>query len=216
MILSWRHGFLFIKTVKTAGTSIEVDLAPLLDDDAIVTPIEPAVAGHTPRNVSHPKGDFFNHMLARDIRDRIGAEAYGRLFKFCVEREPVAKCLSHFHMLKRADHTAASYRGTTWEDYCRAGKFPLDMWLYSARGKGGREVLVDRFLRYETLAEELSSLLDGLGVKGFALRSREKSHFSADRLVGPDDVTDEQRALIYRAFKPSLNLHKLYPLPEGI
>lgn len=211
MLLSWRHNFLFIKTSKTAGTSIEADLASHLEDEAIVTPISPPVAGHTPRNYAHKDGDFFNHMDARAIRSRIGVDAFNGLFKFCVEREPVAKCISHFHMLKRAPNLAAQYADMSWDDYCKAGSFPNNLMAYTERTNARTHVLVNRFLAYETLEADLPVLLETLGISGFRLKTRAKAEYSQDRLIRPEDVTDEQRAIIYRSFKACLGLHRLYP-----
>ncbi len=50
MIVSHEHRFIFIKTRKTAGTSIEVALSQIAGDDAIVTPIDPPEPQHDPRN----------------------------------------------------------------------------------------------------------------------------------------------------------------------
>jgi hypothetical protein len=50
MIVSHEHRFVFLKTRKTAGTSVELALSNLAGDDAIVTPLEPLEARHDPRN----------------------------------------------------------------------------------------------------------------------------------------------------------------------
>jgi hypothetical protein len=50
MIVSHKHRFIFVKTRKTAGTSIEVALSQIAGDDAIVTPIDPPEPRHDPRN----------------------------------------------------------------------------------------------------------------------------------------------------------------------
>ena len=41
MIVSFQHEFIFVKTRKTAGTSIEMALTPFCGPDDIVTPIDP-------------------------------------------------------------------------------------------------------------------------------------------------------------------------------
>lgn len=67
-------------------------------------------------------------MLAADVRERIGAEAFDGLVRFCAEREPVAKCLSHSHMLKRTAATATATAGqcavVSWSDYCHPENSP--------------------------------------------------------------------------------------------
>jgi hypothetical protein len=205
MILSERYGFLFIKTTKTAGTSIEVDLSARVEGDAIVTPIEPAVAGHVPRNFRSQSGaTFYNHMPATLIRSEIGDEFFSHLFKFCVEREPVTKCISHFHMQHARGLVA------TWDDYVAQRRFPIDTSKYAEMTPDGPRIVVDRILRYENIHEELPGLMSKLGMSGFALVSRAKSEFSANKLVRETNVTDAQRKVILQAFAGSLKVHGLY------
>ena len=65
-IISYRHKFIFVKTVKTAGTSIEVHLAAKCGPKDIVTPIIPSNPDHQPRNFDGEGKIFRNHMPARD------------------------------------------------------------------------------------------------------------------------------------------------------
>ena len=49
-IVSFSHEFIFIKTRKTAGTSLEVYLAQQCTDEDIIAPIYPENPSHKPRN----------------------------------------------------------------------------------------------------------------------------------------------------------------------
>ncbi len=208
-IISFRHNFIFIKTTKTAGTSIEVDLSQHVGPKDIVTPILPSIAGHHARNYQAPDGSdaFYNHMTAGLIRAGIGAEVFDGMFKFCVEREPVAKCISHFHMLRNSPlHNPEGRYQHGWDQYCQAGAFPQDIDKYSEVQDGKRVCLVDAILDYDKLETQLPALLRRLGVEGFSLRTRAKSEYSQNRLVTPEAVSAPQRDKIYEAFKDSLGL----------
>ena len=50
MIISHKYKFIFIKTYKTAGTSIEIFLSQYCADNDIVTSINPHVEPHRARN----------------------------------------------------------------------------------------------------------------------------------------------------------------------
>jgi len=201
-IISFKHNFIFVKTTKTAGTSIEVDLSQLAGEDAIVTPIRPPVPGHEARNHLAPDGTpaFFNHMPATLIRARLGAARFRQMFKFCVEREPVSKCISHFHMLCNSPLHRPAEGAPSWAAYCAAGSFPKDTARYSEMQDGRRVLLVDRVLRYDTLQDDLAAVMQHLGIRGFALRSTAKSEYSRTVRVRPEDVTAAERARIAAAF----------------
>lgn len=203
MLLSHKHRFIFIKTHKTAGTSIEVDLARFFGPDDIITPIIPPVEGHEPRN--HRGGSwiarklrlhYWNHMSARRVRRLAGPRVFDSYFKFCVEREPVAKCISHFSMLKKSPDHGAGEKQLSWDEYVERGIFPENAgsWL-----DDDNTLLVDRILRYEDLDTELAAVCAQLGISLAGVAARAKAGFSS-----PIDVTDAQRSRIYAAFSRSL------------
>lgn len=206
-IVSFRHQFIFVKTRKTGGTSIEVELSQRIEHEAIVTPILPPEPGHNPRNFRRGlfRKDYFNHMPARDIRAFLGKAQFDGMYKVCVEREPVSKCISHFHMLRNSsDHRHKGAQDMSWEAYCEVGDFPIDLDIYGeARGKR-HVLLVDGVIPYETLEEGLSEACSHVGIEPFRIEARAKSGYSAKKLVRTEDVTDEQRIRIYDAFEASL------------
>lgn len=208
-IISFRHNFIFVKTHKTAGTSIEVDLGRRVEDSAIVTPIIPVVPGHVARNHTDANGVqvFYNHMPATEIRDRIGADRFASMFKFCVEREPVDKCISQFHMMRNSPiHNQNGHYQKSWAAFCEAGAFPISLPHYCETRDGRPHLLVDEVLRYDRLQTDLPALMRRLGIPDFTLASRAKSEYSRPTLVTRDQVTEAQRARIYSAFAPTLAL----------
>jgi hypothetical protein len=205
-LVSFRHGFVFIKVPKTAGTSIEADLSGHMGPDDVVTPILPPIEGHHPRNYEDAAGNsvFYNHMPATGIRALIGKTAYDGMLSFCVEREPVAKCISHFHMLRNSKmHAEGADAVESWDDYVERGRFLNAVHLYSEMVDGTRRLMVDRVLRYERLETELPALMAERGIAGFCLTTRAKSEYSRNVLVRPEDVTPAQRQKIRDAFAES-------------
>ena len=134
MILSHKYRFLFVKTLKTAGTSIEVFLSQQCGPEDVVTPILPHVEPHRARNHE----GFFNHIPATAIRERVGPEVWRSYFKFCVERNPWDKTLSYYHMMN-----AREGGGLTFERFLERNDLPANYPTYTEPGDPGR-IIVDR------------------------------------------------------------------------
>jgi hypothetical protein len=225
MILSHKYKLIFIKTAKTAGTSIEVFLSNLCGPQDIVTPIVPPVDGHQPRNyeglinpipeilerpgkffsvlrhtmTSHKK--FYNHMPAREVKQRVSANIWNDYFKFCVERNPWDKVLSHYYMHATRENGALSL-----EEYLARGRFPINDFRYTDRSR--RKVIVDRVIRYENLLEDLGEVFDRLNIPfNGALPVAAKSEYRSDRRPYSQVFNDEQRRVIEKAFAREIELH---------
>ena len=122
MIISHKYKFIFIKTTKTAGASIEVDLDKILGKDYVATPIFPPVDGHTAKNYRYDPCSnefFYNHISASKVRSVIGEKLFHDYFSFCVERDPINKCISHYSMAKNSNHFNKKERNKnlTFEKY---------------------------------------------------------------------------------------------------
>lgn len=225
MIISHRYKFVFIKTMKTAGTSIEVYLSRYCGNDDIVTPIYPVVESHRPRNHngffspmrellhSRFRGTdgtikelfrqqrFYNHIPAYKVRARVPAHVWNTYFTFCVERNPWDKTLSHYYMLRRSNKVSSL------EDYFSNGRFCHNRPLYTERSTNGT-MIVDRVLRYEKLDEELNVLFRDLNIPfNGTLEVREKSDSRPDRRSHQKVFTDSQRQHIGKVFASEIQMH---------
>jgi hypothetical protein len=225
MILSHKHKFIFIKTAKTAGTSIEVFLSKFCGPEDIVTPISPPVPGHKPRNhedlvnpikeiLRRPEGlrlalkhsfkrrkEFYNHMPGWLLQQRIPAEIWNSYFKFCVERNPWDKVLSHYHMAAaRAD------RALSFDDYLSKGKFPINYFRYTDRA--GQTIIVNRVVRYENLIEGLGEVFSRLKLPFSGnLGVHAKSEYRSDRQPYQMVFNEAQRRIVEEAFAKEIELH---------
>lgn len=152
MIVSHKYRFIFIKTVKTAGTSIETYLSGVCGDEDIVTPVDPPEAGHRPRN----HAGFYNHMQGREIRARLGQEVWSGYFKFCFERNPWDKMVSwYFYWKTRFDQPAVSF-----QEFLQRRHFPRDFDKYSIDDG----IAVDFIGQYENLLDDFRRVCGHLGI----------------------------------------------------
>ena len=225
MILSHKNRFIFIKTAKTAGTSIEVFLSEHCGPQDVVTPIVPPVEGHQPRNyegfinpipeilerpgkffsaVRHTMTSctkFYNHMPAREVKQRVPAEVWNGCFKFCVERNPWDKVLSHYYM-----HAAREGGSLSFDEYLARGRFPINYFRYTDRS--GRRLIVDRVVHYENLLAELGEVFSQLNIPfDGTLGVAAKSDYRADRQPYQELFNDEQRRIVEKAFAQEIDLH---------
>lgn len=206
-VISHAHKFVFIKTVKTGGTAIETCLSKILPDSDILTPIFPDEGlGHIARNYKNEKGIFYNHMPARKVIELLGNNCKNYFF-WCVEREPIDKCLSHYAMLKNSPHHGKNAE-ITWEIYLKRASLPMNVRKYFDRPHKltfRKKILVDQIFDYHSIKEILPIFLqENFGIQGFNLKnSTAKSGFRDKSIPTIDEVCQEHRELIYRKFMAS-------------
>lgn len=169
MIASHAHRFVFLKTRKTAGTSVEIALSKVCGPDDVITRISPEDeqlrierGGIGPQNFESPPlaRPAFNHMSARLARDAIGVEAWRSYFKFAIERNPWDAVVSLYYW-KYKDRPELpdfdTYVGEEWIEQLANNRR-----MYRIRGR----LVADRVLRYENLDTELAEVWEKLGLPG--------------------------------------------------
>jgi Sulfotransferase family len=199
MIISHKYKFIFVKTAKTAGTSIEVFLSNFCGPLDVVTPIIPPIAYHAPKN----HHGFHNHMPAHAIRRQGGTETWNSYFKFCVERNPWDKAISHFHAMKSRQNN-----NLTFADYLSNGIFPINFKKYT-EPNNPQQIIVDTVIHYEKLMDELNQVFKRLGIPfDGSLGVNAKAEYRTDRRHYREAYTAEQATVIANAFKHELFLHE--------
>jgi hypothetical protein len=120
MIISHKHKFIFVKTKKTAGSTLEKLLFPYLGENDICTG---SPRDDTPRlNTSVTNG----HMSWRQIQASI-PEEWNTYYKFTIERNPWDKVVSSYfwHKLIKAER----FGTMSFEEYVMTcDLLPID-WL---------------------------------------------------------------------------------------
>ena len=190
MLISHRKHFIFTKTVKTAGTSVESYFEQYCMPsgewqesharDEYVS--EAGIIGYRGENPTGAK--WYNHMSASKMRKLVGQAIWNRYFKFTVVRNPYDKLISGFYFFERRkqNYTAKRQLRAFITQIMDRGS-PIDRvrgeteierfrcWLR----KGGRIIdrdkyliegqeCVDYFIRFENLHEGMKHVCERLSV----------------------------------------------------
>jgi hypothetical protein len=211
MIISYSRNFIFIKTKKTAGTTVEAVLSTGCGPEDII----PNVYGSTypgsglvipgRQNMGLDdessseddddgidKNGFNPHITAEELREFVGPEFWKSAFKVTVERHPYEKAVSqaYFRMFKRNRHNEPF--PIFLDRVIRKGGysgFPL----WSVDGK----VAVDDFIRQENLQSDLERVTKRLGIPLPKELPEMKSRTRGDKRPAREILTEEQKRQVY-------------------
>lgn len=211
MILSHEHRFIFVKTRKTAGTSLEIALSRHCGESDVITPITPederlrrglGVRGpqnHRPgrimsalRRLRGLRRSWVNHMPAGEIRARVGRAVWDTYFTFCFERNPWDKVVSAYFYYARAETVEGLGAFVESPELARHSDFPA----YTIDG----ELAVDFVGRYEDLDRDVTHVTRVLGLPPLGPLPRAKAGFRKDRRSYRELLTPHQADVIATAF----------------
>lgn len=97
MMISRRHGFVFIHVPKTGGTSVEVALAPHLAWDDLILGSTPL--GFAMNLAYHQRHGLCDHSSLAEIAAICGPDALNSSFVFATVRHPVDRIVSLYNFL---------------------------------------------------------------------------------------------------------------------
>ncbi len=207
MIISHKYKFIFLRTEKTAGTSLTAALAAMVDSgDMVADMSRPAWAKFSPihhgalkRNIPRAFG-LHVHATAAQAKAVIGATKFNSYFKFAIERNPWDRQVSLYFQRKSKhgqdgdtnfdrDMKSMAFRAT---EYVR-----LNNWsIYTINN----EIVADEIIRYDDLSTGLEKVCKTVGLDGVLEMPRLRSGFRNDKdyRTHYSDATRERVARWYR------------------
>jgi hypothetical protein len=226
MIISHKHKFIFIKTNKTAGTSIEIELSKVCGPIDIITPIGPygekirkKIGGKGPQNYLAPlsnytskdiiqvlkkrkfKKKYYNHIRAKSVRKHIGADIWDEYFKFCFERNPWDRIISLYYWKTRKQKCPPSI-----------SEFINSEAPYLLKKKGfylytiNKKIAVDKICKFENISQEMSDIFNILNISFDLNLPRLKSKIRKDNRSYKDILSAKDRDLIAEIFQDEIKI----------
>lgn len=206
MIISHQHRFVYVKTRKTASTSIEIALSRFCGPDDVITPIvatdekvRTGLGYRGPQNYSAGSAggvpiELANHSSALQARQILGAR-WPDYVTFTVERNPFDRVISQYYWELPLWERRGAPLPTVTEFLRDRPVSSLSNWdLYA----DGDAVIVGHVGRYESLDEDLLAISERIGlpepidVSGI----RTKDNWRKDRRAYRDVLTPDDRHLV--------------------
>ena len=217
MIISHKYKFIFLKTSKTAGTSIEIALSGICGDDDVITPISPrderirqSLGYRGAQNYQHKRSripflgrkeaTFYNHMPACEVIAQVGEETWNNYFTFCFERNPWDRLLSYYFHLNKdgVEQSISDFLHSEKPDKMHKDGYGV----YTIDDK----VVVDRVCHYENLEQELKEVGEYLGFPHPLELPNAKTGFRKDRRHYSEILSEAERQLIREKFGKEIAL----------
>ncbi len=175
LLVSHTKKFIYLKTVKTGGTSTEVlfqpfcmptpisveDIPEWLDQEIIS--VHGIVGARGAR--AHLENTYFNHMSGAALREKVDSNVWSDYFKFANIRNPWAKTLSHFFYagisstIDRKTADVATIRHH-FSEYALGYQTPAVEEFFKSQVDS-----LDFYIRYENLAADIERAQELLGVE---------------------------------------------------
>lgn len=201
MLVSHNAKFIFFKTVKTGGTSVELALQKLflpqsLAKRQLLYEDENGIVGA--RGASPAKENCWSHMTALEVYRKLGYRTFNRYRRVSIVRNPFDKVVSQFFFREhRCENFVADK--AKFNDYVRAAKrLPVDRNIYSIK----KIICCSHLMFYERLQEDFNAVLRELsnGEHREAELGRHKSGFRDKTIPYQDYYEPDTSDLVAKAF----------------
>jgi hypothetical protein len=220
MIVSYSRKFIFIKTRKTAGSTVEAVLETACAPGDIVSkypdgvmpetgprPIDSIADRYEGGTVPRPpkgrknRGEFYNHMTAAEARPKIDATFWNSALKITVERHPYEKAVSQafYRMFKHNNRNEAP--DIYFDRVIQAGRYAsFEMW--SIDGKPA----VDEIMRQENLQADMDRIGKMLGFTVPSPLPVMKRKTRPDLRPAREILSAKQREIVYEHCREEFEL----------
>ena len=169
MILNHKYKFIFIKSFKTAGTSLEIALSKFCGNQDIITPIvKEDEKLRSKLNFTPPQNyeGMREHMSATEIKNKIGTELFNDFFKFVVIRNPYEQVISAYYWHNESKKKEKKFflfkkKPISFDKFFKRKIhhiFKDEINRYSENGK----VLINQFVKYENFKDDLTKVSETL------------------------------------------------------
>lgn len=204
MILSRRHGFLFVHIPKTAGTAMHVALSAHADPP-IRTGLR-RLSRHLPLVEAAGQAHFRIHDTAAFIRAKLSPPVWDGFLSFAVVRNPYDHAVSHYEYMKqfRTRRVAERVGAMDFAAFLAWRVRPkLDRRVFLTLPSqshfvtdGAGRLLVNRILHFETLADDAAALFAELGLPDPQLQRLNPTRSRAEGRSFADYYDDRTKAMV--------------------
>jgi len=167
VLVSHKYKFIYTKTVKTAGTSVESYFEKFCMDELRwkesqareFYESEHGIIGYRGGNADNKK--WFHHMPAKTIKEYLGSEIWDSYFKFSVIRNPFDKMVSYFYFInKQFIQADKNTKIASFREWLKNEKYVLDRDKYVI----DKQLCIDYFIRFEDLQKGVSEVCKILNI----------------------------------------------------
>lgn len=210
MIVSFSHNYIFIRTKKTASSTIEAVLkGSLRPGDIAAGQTAAQLKGDWKSRFGLNEGDLFAHMKAVHIQAGLSPEFWNSAFKFTSERHPYEKAVSlAFYRFGKRERIAAKKGKILSEDFAIVLDQTVRTRLYRSFNFYAIEgrVVVDDFIRHENLAADLERIGRRLGIEIPEQLPCKKTAYKLDERPAAEILSDEQKHIIRETCREEFDL----------
>jgi len=169
VLVSHLKKFIFVKTIKTAGTSVESYFEQYCMPAGTWTQShhrdeyigESGIIGY--RGKDKGASTFYNHMPASEIKQLIDTQVWQSYLKFTVVRNPYDKMISAYYFFRKRNDELADREACDIQDFRKwvsQSNGIIDKQIYTIDGK----CVMDTYIRYENLHDDMKNICEKLGI----------------------------------------------------